>query len=154
MPYRYSPLPTETVRALQAGAPDAHGRQAERQISDGTVGCRHCLTNIAKGSPALLVAHTPFTTVQPYAETGPLYICAEPCAPGGNSQEAPELLDSPSYILRGYGPDERILYGTGAVTPIGAFDQRIRELFARPEVAFIDIRSAANNCFQCRIERA
>jgi len=27
------------------------------------------------------------------------------------------VLDSPDYIVRGYGPDDRIVYGTGAVVP-------------------------------------
>ncbi|MEZ5798415.1 MAG: DUF1203 domain-containing protein [Paracoccaceae bacterium] len=30
---------------------------------------------------------------------------------------------------------------------------RAAELLARPEVAFLHVRSATNNCYHCRIER-
>lgn len=154
MSHHFTPLPTDQVRALQAGGPDAHGRTPERQISDGTVGCRHCHQTIPKGQTCLLVAYTPFLTVQPYAETGPLFLCARPCAPAKPAQPLPGLLTSQSYILRGYDAEERIIYGTGEVTARRDFDARIEALFARDDVRFIDVRSAANNCFQCRIQRA
>lgn len=154
MPYSYVPLPTDAVRAMQAGGPDAYGRPPERQVSDGTVGCRHCLRNIAEGDDCLLVAVRPFGALQPYAETGPLYLCARPCAPAPAGAAMPELLDSPSYILRGYDARERIIYGTGGVTATDGIDARLTSLLNRQDVAFVDIRSAANNCFQCRVTRA
>ena len=39
---RFTPIPTETVRALQAGGPDANGQLPERHVSDGGGNpCRH-----------------------------------------------------------------------------------------------------------------
>jgi len=38
----------------------------------------------------------------------------------------------------------------------GAVDDpvaRAEDLLARPEIAFVDVRSARNNCFQARIRR-
>ena len=63
------------------------------------------------------------------------------------------LLESPDFIVRGYGPDERIVYGTGRVVPTDQIASRAGELFAQDDVAFIHVRSARNNCYQCRIER-
>ncbi|MEM6944406.1 MAG: DUF1203 domain-containing protein [Pseudomonadota bacterium] len=154
MRFKFMPLPTHEVRAFQAGCRDANGRLPERQISDGTVGCRHCLRNIRKGAECLLIAYTPFSTNQPYAERGPLYICAEPCAPAEANDAVPELLTSPTYIVRGYDAEERIIYGTGSVKATASLPDRIGDLLDAPEVAFVDIRSAANNCFQCRAVRA
>jgi hypothetical protein len=114
--------------------------------------CRHCLELIDKGKPVLILAHRPFASVQPYAELGPIFLCGEECAAGGGA-ELPAFLAAPQYILRGYSADERILYGTGAVVPTEEIPSRAAELFARPEVAFLHVRSAANNCFHCRIER-
>ena len=65
----------------------------------------------------------------------------------------PEILASPDYILRGYGADERIVYGTGGVVPTGWIVARAAELLAMAEVDFVHVRSARNNCFQVRIER-
>ena len=43
---RYVALPTDKVRALQRGGPDAYGMVPEKRISDGDgVPCRHCLQN-------------------------------------------------------------------------------------------------------------
>jgi hypothetical protein len=150
---RYEPIPTETARAYQAGAPDANGQVPERHVSDGGANpCRHCLRLIPKGAGMLVLAHRPFPAPQPYAEVGPIFLCADPCAVGGG-ETLPEILASPDYILRGYGPDDRIVYGTGGVVPTGAIPARAAELLADARVAYLHVRSARNNCFQVRIGR-
>ena len=150
---RFLPIPTEIARAYQAGGVDSYGLLPERKISDGGGNpCRHCLRMIPEGKGMLVLAHRPFGTLQPYAETGPIFLCADPCEAGGGP-ELPEILSSSQYILRGYGADERILYGTGGVVETGRIPARATELLAMPEVAFVHVRSARNNCFQLRIER-
>ncbi|TIP44169.1 MAG: DUF1203 domain-containing protein, partial [Mesorhizobium sp.] len=48
MSIKFKALPTEAVRALQRGGPDAYGHVPEHRISDGDgVPCRHCLKNVA-----------------------------------------------------------------------------------------------------------
>jgi hypothetical protein len=107
---------------------------------------------IPKGAGMLVLAHRPFGALQPYAETGPIFLWAEACAAGGGV-DVPEILASPDYILRGYGADERIVYGTGGVVPTGRIAERAAELLADPRVEFVHVRSARNNCFQLRVER-
>lgn len=149
---RFVPIPTEVVRAYRAGAPDANGQVPERHISDGGGNpCRHCLAMIPQGAGMLVLAHRPFPAPQPYAEIGPIFLCADECAPGGGA-ELPEMLASPEYILRGYGRDDRIVYGTGAVTPTAQIAERAGSLLADPRVEYVHVRSARNNCFQVRIE--
>jgi hypothetical protein len=58
------------------------------------------------------------------------------------------------YMLRGYSADERIIYGTGDVVEVPAIAARAAELLARDDVAFVHMRSARNNCYQARIDRA
>jgi len=153
MTLHFTPIPTETVRALQAGAPDANGQRPERHVSDGGGNpCRHCLQMIPAGAGMLILAHRPFTRLQPYAESGPIFLCADPCAPGGGP-DLPAMLASPDYILRGYSAEERIVYGTGAVVPTDRIRAEAEARFADPRVAFLHVRSARNNCFQCRIDR-
>ena len=150
---RFTPIPTETVRAYQAGGPDANGQPPERQISDGGGNpCRHCLQMIPQGAGMLILAHRPFPAPQPYAELGPIFLCADPCEAGGGSA-LPEMLVSPDYILRGYGADDRIVYGTGAVVPTDRIAARAADLLADPRVAYVHVRSARNNCYQVRIDR-
>jgi hypothetical protein len=156
MNIRFVALDTAVVRALQAGGPDAYGMAPERRISDGDgVPCRHCLKPVAKGEEYLILAHRPFPQQQPYAETGPIFLHAAECQRATESEDVPEMmLASPDFIVRGYGRDDRIVYGTGGVTATAHIPDRAGELLTRPDIAYVHVRSARNNCYQCRIDRA
>ena len=150
----HTALPTDTVRALQSGQPDAHGAPPERAVSDGTgTPCRHCLRDVPAGAGMLILAHRPFPDPQPYAETGPIFLCADPCAQGGGAEVPAVLTTSPDYLLKGYTPDNRILYGTGAVIPREAVPDRAAAILDDPRVAYVHVRSARNNCYLLRIDR-
>jgi len=78
MAIQFKALPSEQVRTLQRGGPDAYGQTPELRISDGdAMPCRHCLKNIAAGDAYLILAYRPFPELQPYAETGPIFLHAE-----------------------------------------------------------------------------
>lgn len=152
---RYTAMPTETARHYQAGGLDANGQAPELVVLDKDFGpCRHCLKTIAKGAGMLILAHRPFPEPQPYAEIGPIFLCAAACARGGGSDALPEALAAPDYIVRGYGANDRTLYGTGGVVATEVIPARAEELFRDPVVAYLHVRSARNNCFQCRIDRS
>lgn len=150
----YISLPTATVAEWRAGGADANGQPPEQAISDGDgVPCRHCLALVPAGAPYLILAARPFGGLNPYTETGPIFVCAEDC-PAGDGEALPvAMLGSPVYIVRGYSVDERIVYGTGGVVPTDLIPARAEALLARPEVGFVHVRSASNNCYHFRIER-
>ena len=52
----------------------------------------------------------------PYAETGPVFLCADLCTVWSDGVP-PILTTSPDYLVKGYTADDRILYGTGAIVP-------------------------------------
>ncbi|MEZ5754860.1 MAG: DUF1203 domain-containing protein [Paracoccaceae bacterium] len=80
---RFVPIPTEIARAYQADGLDSYGLLPERRVSDGGGNpCRHCLRMIPAGAGMLVLAHRPFGALQPYAETGPIFLCADPCEAG------------------------------------------------------------------------
>ena len=150
---RFVPIPTAIARPYQAGGLDAYGLPPERAVSDGGGNpCRHCLRMIPEGAGMLILAHRPFPALQPYAETGPIFLCADACASGGGAA-LPDILQSPDYILRGYSAEDRIVYGTGAVVPTVQLMAEAAARLADPRVAYVHVRSARNNCFQVRIER-
>lgn len=154
MQIRFTPIPTAVVRAYQAGGLDANGHVPERHVSDGGGNpCRHCLKMIPKGAAMLVLAHRPFPAPQPYAEVGPIFLCADACAAGVGA-EVPEILNSATYILRGYGADDRIVYGTGAVVLLADISAAAAARLAEPRVAYVHARSASNNCYHLRIDRA
>lgn len=151
---RITPLDTPLVAAYRQGAADANGQTAERGVSDGGGNpCRHCLRYIPKGAPMLILAHRPFPAPQPYAEVGPIFLCAESCT-AHNGPELPEALTrSPDFLIKGYSDDNRIVYGTGVVIDQANMMARAAEILADPAVAYVHIRSARNNCYQARIDR-
>ncbi len=154
MAVQFVAMETALVRALQAGATDAHGMLPERHRATGTGNpCRHCLGLIPEGAGMLILAHRPFPALQPYAECGPIFLCAEACEPGGGLT-LPVMLASHDYILRGYSAEDRIVYGSGAVVATDRLIPEAEARFANPAIAYLHIRSARNNCFQCRVERA
>ncbi len=153
---RFEAMPSDVVHAYQAGAPDANGQPPERHLSDGPGNpCRHCLTDVAPGKPMLILAHRPFPALQPYAEVGPIFLHAEACGRYDAAAGVPPILRLRERLLvRGYGANHRILYGTGQVIATADLEAAATALLERPEVAYLHLRSASNNCYQCRIERA
>ncbi len=143
-------MPAKVADGYRAGSPDAYGSIAERRISDGDAPCRCCLRFVPAGREMLVLAYRPFSALQPYAETGPVFLCATHCRPG-DASDFPEILRSPSYLLKGYSSDERIVYGTGQITPVDQVTRYADELLGREDVVFVDLRSAKNNCWQARL---
>ena len=153
---RFEAMATDVARGYQSGGLDAYGQSPERRTADGRfrVPCRHCLSDVAPGEDYLVLAYRPFTTLQPYTETGPIFLHATACERHPAAEHTPELLrKSSEMIVRGYSADERIVYGTGAVVATDRIAETAAALLARDDVAFVHVRSASNNCFQCRIDR-
>lgn len=150
------PLPTQTVRRLQAGGPDAFGQVPERAVSSGTgTPCRHCLKDVPEGAGMLILAYCPFPQPQPYAEVGPIFLCADACTAHDPAAGLPQIMTtSPDYLIKGYSDDDRIVYGTGRITPKAEIASYCAQILARPDVRYLHIRSARNNCYQLRVDAA
>lgn len=155
MRIRAHPLDAAIVATLRAGGPDANGQPPERTVSDGIgTPCRSCLHDVPAGAEMLIAAVRPFAGRHPYAETGPVFLCGAECTPWQGDGMPPVLATSPDYLLKGYSSAERIVYGTGRIVPSGEIADYAAGLFARPEIAFVDVRSARNNCWQARLRPA
>ncbi|MCF2869954.1 DUF1203 domain-containing protein [Octadecabacter sp. G9-8] len=150
----YSGLPTAHVHDIKNKGRDSYDLPLEVQTSDGGVHpCRHCLGAVPEGEPYLILAHRPFDGLNAYTETGPIFLCAGDCAPYAGGDVVPETLVSPTYLVRGYTGDERIKYGTGSVVPRNDIMAYAARVLDDPEIGFVDVRSAMNNCWQGRITR-
>ena len=153
---RFTAMPTADAEHLWNGGADAYGHRPETMVSDGPGHpCRHCLGNIDAGEELLVFAYRPFPELQPYAETGPIFLHKRRCHRYSAEEVLPPVLTtSRDFIVRGYGENDRIVYGTGAVTPIADIPAYAGTLLERPDIAYVHVRSARNNCFQCRIDKA
>ncbi|MBL4807401.1 MAG: DUF1203 domain-containing protein [Rhodobacteraceae bacterium] len=152
MTLSYHPIPTDHARHLQQGGADANNQPAEHDISDGNGNpCRHCLKNIPQGAKMLICAYRPFPAAQPYAEIGPIFLCADECT-SYDAQNAPDVLKtSATYLIRGYTADNRIAYGTGKITAMADLATASAKILNANGIAYVHVRSASNNCFQCKI---
>ena len=155
MKIAFHPYNSDWVAQIRQGGEDDYGQKAERVVSDGGGNpCRHCLQYIPEGAEMLICAARPFPEMQPYAETGPIFLCGDSCEAFSGEGVPPVLSESPDYLLKGYNDDYRIVYGTGQITPVADVSRIATELLRRREVEFVDIRSSRNNCFQCRVRVA
>lgn len=102
----------------------------------------------------LILAYRPFAGLHPYAETGPIFLCADACARHEGIAIPEVLRDSPDYLLKGYNSQDRIVYGTGRVVAVAKIPAYAEQVFERSDVAYIHVRSARNNCYQARIDRS
>ena len=152
---RFTALPTDFVQAIRAGRSDANGMEAERAVSDGGGNpCRHCLTDIPEGAGMLILAHRPFPALQPYAEVGPIFLCADDCRRWEGDGVPPVVARRARHLVKGYGADDRIVYGTGRLVETSRLTEAAVELLDDPRVRYAHVRSATNNCYTCRIEAA
>jgi hypothetical protein len=153
---RFVAMPTEDARHHQSGGADAYGMAPERRTSDGNgVPCRHCLTDVADGEDYLILAYRPFPDPQPYAETGPIFLHASACQRATDASSLPPMLAKrKAHLIKGYGADDRIVYGTGQIVAPDELEAASSKILAREDVAYVHVRSALNNCYTCRIDRA
>jgi Protein of unknown function (DUF1203) len=154
MKLRVSGIPTEFVREVRRGGVDANSQPAVlRRAEGGANPCRHCLGLIAAGEEKLVLSYRPFPGLQPYAETGPIFLHAQECDRyEGESLPAWFAYLQPA-IVRGYDDQDWIVYETGKVISGMELDKECRLILERPDVAYVHIRSKFN-CFQCRVDRA
>lgn len=154
MTLTFHPYESEFVTSVRKGGADANGQTAERSRSAGGGNlCRSCLENVPEGAEMLILAARPFPEIQPYAETGPIFLCAGDCVPWQGDGVPPVLQSAPDYLLEAYSADNRIIYGTGKIVLQEELGDYARGLLDDKKVAYVDVRSARNNCFQTRITR-
>ena len=153
---RFTSMPTRQAEAYRVGALDANGHRPENHISGGDgVPCRHCQRDVAEGEPYLILAYRPFPRPQPYAEIGPIFLHADSCRRYPDSDRVPAMfLERESYLLKGYGADDRIVYHTGRIVGSAEIATAASAILDRDEVTYVHVRSALNNCFSGRIDRA
>jgi len=151
---RISGMATDEAIRFRNLAPDANGQKPVEMISDGKSNpCRHCLGLIAKGDAMLLLAYRPFDELQPYAETGPIFLHRDTCE-RYESDVMPAWFDHfDPAIIRGYSEAHFIRYDTGRAVAGKDLTTACRNILADVSVAYVHIRSKFN-CFQCRVDRA
>lgn len=151
---QFTALPHKTRKSCRGGASDVNGKKPKPYISDGSsIPRRHSLNDIAMGYGYLLLAHRPFADTQPYAKVGPIFIHSKDCQHLDNLSQVPKMFSARNQmIIRGYDVRNRIVEDTGQLIETKNIQVAAKYLFKNIEISYQHVRSASNNCFQCRIE--
>lgn len=146
-------IPTTDAEPLRRGGPDANGQAALTRRAQGQGNpCRHCLQLIEAGDDKLVLSYRPFTGLQPYAESGPIFLHARDCERYDADALPPWFAAMAPALVRGYDANDWIVYETGSVVDGRELEAACRRILANASVAYVHIRSKFN-CFQCRVER-
>ena len=154
MNLRIIAMPTGHAQDYWASKPDANGQPAEKIDSSGGP-CRHCLQPIPEGKGTLLLAYRPFEQLQPYAETGPIFLCASECKRYSQQGGLPPMYTATEdalMIVRGYNHEGRIQYDAAQVVRSAELHRACELVLEKGHVDYAHIRYAATNCYQFRVE--
>lgn len=147
-----SPIPVETLRRIREHGIDDLGNPVvpEATTEDGFP-LRCCLRDSVAGERIAAIGYNPFPWTGPYAETGPVFIHAEECPGYHDREHYPEGFRHRQQIFRAYGPQQRIV--DALIVTGDEAEQKLSELLARPEVAFVHSRNVAYGCYMFTVRR-
>jgi hypothetical protein len=113
--------------------------------------CRVCLHLSKPDEGVILMAHSPFASKQPYAETGPVFIHERECMPYRQVDIYPPEFPHKAVVLRAYDECDAIV-GAEVVGERNV-ECVIAELFESQAITYLHARNLAYGCFMFRIER-
>jgi hypothetical protein len=149
--FQVSALPTEFARRIRERMEDDAGNRLTVRRDGERHQCRHCLRLTEPGEGFILLSYSPFSSRQPYAEHGPIFIHERNCSRYDREREYPEEFPRKAVVLRGYNAAEEIV---GAEYAGGReVEDVIGELFADARVSRIHARNSTYGCFMFRIDR-
>src|SRR5215472_15756512 len=149
----FEPIPAATLQQIRAAGVDEAGNRLTVQVdTNGGSPLRCCLRESAPGERVLLIAYTPPGTRGAYAERGPVFIHAEPCAGYLTPSRYPPGLSHRLQVVRGYDRNGRIVGGIMVNDGEHAMTV-IRELLARPDVSLVHLRNVGYGCYNFAVRR-
>lgn len=155
MTYRISGLSPEPFRAL-FGASDAdlaaQGVIRVRATASRGFPCRITLEDAEEGETLLLLNHEDHAAATPFRSSYAIYVRERAVEPLVLEDATPPVFAGRPIALRAFDA-EGMLRGAALALADDA-DARIRELFDRPEIAYIHAHNAAHGCFAAKVERS
>ncbi|MGD3108976.1 DUF1203 domain-containing protein [Streptomyces sp. YGL11-2] len=147
------PIPAGYLERVRAEGCDEAGNRVRAQVEDeGGNPLRCCLGESGLGERIMLIAYTPPGTAGPYAERGPVFVHAEPCAGYPARHKYPVGLAHREQVVRGYDHDGNM----AAATVVSGGEQAVREmseLLSRPRIRTVHLRNVAAGCFNFAVRR-
>ncbi len=144
---------TELDRLRRAGRDDAGNPLQPFTVTDpDSVPLRCCLRLATVGEQAMLLAYRPPGTAGAYAEVGPVFVHAHPCAGYAEPNAYPAAYRARQQVLRAYDAAGRIADAT--LVDGSTAEDGIARLLADPAVTIVHSRNVLYGCYMFAIERA
>lgn len=153
MTYRITGLNPQTFASLfELSDTELAGRNARRVLADADRGfpCRVSLEDARAGDELILLNHTSHDVATPYRSSYAIYIRKQVAA-AAYVDAVPPVFEGRPLGLRGFDSDGNLRDARLALP--GQADEKIRDLFANPSIAYIHAHNAAHGCFSARVER-
>lgn len=125
-----------------------------RRVADAKPGfpCRVSLKDAEPGERLVLLNYASHDVATPYRTAYAIFVSESARQAATFEDEVPPVMRGRTLGLRGFDA-EGMLRGALLALP-GEADARLRELFARPEIATIHVHNAAHGCFVAVAERS
>jgi hypothetical protein len=114
--------------------------------------CRITLEDAEPGETLLLLNHQDHAADTPYRSSYAIYVRENAGAAAAIEDDLPAVFANRPIALRAF--DAAGMLRGASLALSGDADARIRELFAREEIAYIHAHNAAHGCFAARVDRA
>jgi len=158
--FRVHAIPASTLADIRLAGHDQFGNQLIPIEPDRPAPLRCCLRRSTPGERVYLISYRPFGRPGPYAETGPVFVHADPCAGYRENDAYPAgYRDWPPMVFRPYRHHaeldcDAIAYDAIAIGGGDAAERLIGDIFADPTIDFIHTRNVHAGCFMFSVTRA
>jgi hypothetical protein len=144
---RFLPIAAGRLAAMRSAGQDEFGNPWAPFPAQGWEPLRCCLRGSAAGERIALITYSPWVRRSPWMEAGPVFVHAGACAGYGTTGVYPAAFLGSRRWLNPFDHTGARAYDH--ITFLAAdedHDAAVRALLARPEVAFVHVRSAAAGC--------
>lgn len=144
------PINPQRLTTIWQSGMDEFGHRPTPESDPGNP-LRCCLQRSQPSEQILLIGYSAQSASTPWAETGPVFIHAEPCAGYRTPQELPVSMRTGPRVLRSYREDGSMDYdGITAVADGQEVEPELARLLARPGIREVHVRAHPRQCFQFR----
>jgi hypothetical protein len=150
--FRIVPLPTNVADEARHKAKSGAADHTVVKVDSATgYPCRHCLRWAQPGEHVILFPYASIPPGNPYSETGPIFVHADPCERYDATGEYPaDFRDG--RVFRAYDANYNMI--DAEIANGNDPEVVIEKLLRNSKTQFVDARSVTRGCFTFRILRA
>jgi hypothetical protein len=145
----YLPIPDDVAAMARQSLRDGFGHQLH--IERNQAPCRSCLRISKAPEDLILLSYQPLADVNPYAEVGPIFIHAQPCAPYDSPDFPADFLER-ELVVRAYNLEGRI--ADAVVAAPGKAERAAADFLRGDAIVEVHVRHRSYTCYDFRIVRA